>query len=209
MARDPEKKRAARRLEYRKHRDRYLQYAASYRAANDERLREWFRAYRSTRREYYRERSSEWVRLNPGRQRALLIARANRLHRQTPSWVNYDDLNRVYLDCPKGMVVDHIVPLKGRTIEGWHVVGLHVPWNLQYLPPSDNNRKKNRMTVADHQLCGVPAIHSQSDFRQLAHELADDFGSDVSLALDEMALIFYGSAFNWRYRPSIQLSLPL
>lgn len=58
----------------------------------------------------------------------------------TPSWANLEAIKNVYENCPKGYHVDHIVPLKG--IE---VCGLHVSWNLQYLPAMDNIRKGNKL----------------------------------------------------------------
>lgn len=49
------------------------------------------------------------------------------------------DIIEVYKNCPKGLVVDHILPIKGSN----KVTGLNVPWNMQYLTKSENSRKHN------------------------------------------------------------------
>lgn len=67
---------------------------------------------------------------------------------KTPPWVNLRDVLVVYSKCPPGHHVDHIVPIRG-LIDGRPVSGLHVPWNLQYLPAAENLKKKNRITEAD------------------------------------------------------------
>lgn len=67
---------------------------------------------------------------------------------KTPPWVDLLEILAVYAKCPLGHHVDHIVPLRG-IIDGRPVSGLHVPWNLQYLPAADNLKKKNKITEAD------------------------------------------------------------
>ncbi len=56
-----------------------------------------------------------------------------------PPWVTVDDTYAFYEAAYKfGLVVDHIVPLHGKTVSG-----LHVPWNFQLLTTSQNSTKGN------------------------------------------------------------------
>lgn len=58
--------------------------------------------------------------------------------RQRPSWANMESIKAIYSNRPQGHHVDHIIPLRGKT-----VCGLHVENNLQYLPAEENMRKHN------------------------------------------------------------------
>lgn len=61
----------------------------------------------------------------------------------TPKWLTKTDwikIKEIYLNCPEGHHVDHIIPLQGKEVSG-----LHVPWNLQYLLAADNLSKSNKV----------------------------------------------------------------
>lgn len=133
-AANPEKARAYFRLDYAKNSERYSGYKRKFREAN---------------REKDRAGSKRWRQANPGKVRANELKRKFRLEQRTPAWVDMTELNTLYLVCPDGMEVDHIVPLDGITVEGYKVSGLHVLWNLQFLTKSANSGKRNRMRPED------------------------------------------------------------
>lgn len=87
---------------------------------------------------YYINLVLKWAKANPEKRRANENKRRAIKLQALPSWVDLDAVKQIYINCPKGFVVDHIVPLQGKT-----VCGLHVPWNLQYLTPQENNQKYN------------------------------------------------------------------
>lgn len=58
---------------------------------------------------------------------------------RTPAWADQNSIRNIYLNCPEGYHVDHIVPLRGALVSG-----LHVPENLQYLPAEENLQKGNK-----------------------------------------------------------------
>ena len=60
----------------------------------------------------------------------------------TPSWADLEKIKEIYLNCPEGYQVDHIIPLQGKL-----VCGLHVENNLQYLTSEENRRKSNKFEV--------------------------------------------------------------
>jgi len=65
--------------------------------------------------------------------------RATKL-KATPKFANLNKIKEIYNNCPKGFHVDHIVPLTSKL-----VCGLHVEWNLQYLPAKENLSKSNKL----------------------------------------------------------------
>ena len=109
---------------------------------NIEHRRAHQRNYRKQDPEKAKALDKRWRQNNPGKCRAWRAKRRAALCQRTPKWLTKNQLQQItdfYINCPKGMVIDHIYPLQGK-----YVSGLHHPDNLQYLSVTANSIKQNR-----------------------------------------------------------------
>lgn len=125
--------------------DKYRERQRTWFEANRDRERARKRAWDQANREKKRARDRAWVEANRDKDRASQHARRASKLNATPPWADKAAIAAVYAEAERltretGIVyhVDHIVPLQGAT-----VCGLHVHWNLQPLPASENIAKKN------------------------------------------------------------------
>jgi len=89
------------------------------------------------------ERAKAYAKRNPHMNRAALARRRAAQLQATPAWASREKIDEFYFAADfMGMVtgewhhVDHIVPLRGKTVRG-----LHVEHNLQVLTQSENCKK--------------------------------------------------------------------
>jgi HNH endonuclease. len=131
--------------------EKHNTYNAIWRKNNPDYFRNWRKANKRPRKraklsakqiEINRKLAALKYRTSP---RGLAIRLACQVKREAvklqaiPKWANLKEIQQFYVACPKGMTVDHIVPLQGK-----NVCGLHVLENLQYLTSKENNSKGNR-----------------------------------------------------------------
>ncbi len=108
---------------------------------NPEKSAEYSKNWRIKNPEKNKERSKKQASKNvaSGLSKAMAAKRrAAKLHRTLPG-TDLKAITEFYQNCPKGMVVDHIIPLQGTKISGLHKVE-----NLQYLTPEENGSKWNK-----------------------------------------------------------------
>lgn len=144
--------------------ERRLEIKRAYNAANPEKLREQGRALYAADPEKGRQQKRAIYAADPARAiaRSIRWRKANRAIvafwgsmrraaelQATPRWLTAEqkaEIKAIYiLAREKGLHVDHIVPLRGKT-----VCGLHVAWNLQPLTRQENSRKHNKLLLGSH-----------------------------------------------------------
>ena len=84
----------------------------------------------------YRRR---WNKENIELKRSYTANRRALIKSATPPFADMDAIRDIYLNCPAGYEVDHIIPLQSKV-----ECGLHVHWNMQNLTRVENIRKGNK-----------------------------------------------------------------
>jgi hypothetical protein len=147
---DVDASRAWQREHYRRKVEANPSWNAEYYAKNKEvRLAYDAQYYRTKNRAKRLLQVAAWAGKNRGKSNAIKKAYKLAKARACPAWLTEDEHWMMYeayelahlRSESLGYVwhVDHIVPLRGRTVSG-----LHVPWNLQVIPGADNMSKSNK-----------------------------------------------------------------
>jgi hypothetical protein len=135
-----EKARESRKLWREANREAIAAKEKDYREANSEKIRKRRKAYYAANKEAELTKVKIYHAANRELRRALEAARRARKLNATPTWADLNAIKDIYMTCPEGYHVDHIIPLKND-----RVCGLHVETNLQHLPAAENISKSNRL----------------------------------------------------------------
>lgn len=111
-------------------------------ASNKESVSKSKHKYVTNNQEKVTQAKIKWRKENPKKALAYCIEYQAAKIQRTPQWLTdkeRKDIETFYVNCPKGYEVDHILPLRGKTVSG-----LHVLTNLQYLLITVNRKKSNK-----------------------------------------------------------------
>ncbi len=130
-------------------REKVLCRKKRYRESNQLKISAGYNQWLMVNRDKRRAIDNKWGHCNIGKvtakSRARKLAKLNR----TPAWANKQEIEQIYIECTRvsretGIKhhVDHIIPLRGKTVSG-----LHVENNLQIITVEENLRKNNKFDI--------------------------------------------------------------
>jgi hypothetical protein len=128
------------------------EYSAKNREAAKQRAVNWYYNNLEYALSQSKTRNKQWRIENPDKNAAKASKRRANKIQATPKWLSKEQCRQIesfywlarlqYELTDTKYHVDHIVPLKGKT-----VCGLHVPWNLQVIEATANISKGNRFVL--------------------------------------------------------------
>jgi hypothetical protein len=133
---------AKRKLYNETYKDKVKEIRKKSKLKNKEKISIQNKEYRIKNADKIKKAVNNWAKRNLPRRRMSVAKRRAFKLKATPKFANLQKIKEIYMNCPKGYHVDHIVPLQGK-----NVCGLHVEWNLQYLTPYDNKSKSNKLII--------------------------------------------------------------
>jgi len=127
---------------YRNKNIKYREQSKLYRELHREEINERMKRYALENPERIKETRRKTRKKNIKRVLATNAKRRAAKLKRLPCWITHEEIEEIknfYKNCPKGMVVDHIIPLLGKNISGFHCLK-----NLQYLTSQENLKKLNK-----------------------------------------------------------------
>lgn len=124
------------------HPEAFRAYVAHKKAINPNHFRDYRRGWYERNPEkkvQHLEKLQRWNKANPKRHNERTQRRRARLRQRFPVWADSKAIAKFYEACPKNWCVDHVAPLGGDTICGFHHEA-----NLQLVPATMNLAKGNR-----------------------------------------------------------------
>lgn len=127
-------------LNYKKFKLIRLNNAKNYYIINKEKKKKYKKKYYSINSEQIKQYVRNWRKINKNKTNSYKAKRRCMLKNSIPKWANLKKIKDIYINCPFGYHVDHIIPINSKI-----VCGLHVENNLQYLTARENIIKKNNL----------------------------------------------------------------
>jgi len=110
---------------------------------NKDKRNSYSKNWRKNNKDIVKKYNKKWNNTNLKVRNAHTAKRRAEKLKRTPKYADLEGIKFFYAMCPKGYEVDHIIPLQGKIVSGFHILN-----NLQYLTPTENRKKSNKFKSA-------------------------------------------------------------